>query len=113
LYSLAAEASRQAAWAHFDQDNHPAASRCFETALRASATAGDPVTGAYTLSFLAVQCYSTGEARQAISLLETAHDTATHRRKSPHKPSSERQKCPERDSNARPTAGAGIKHPGA
>jgi tetratricopeptide (TPR) repeat protein len=75
LYSLAAEASRQAAWAYFDQDNHAAASRCFETALRASATADDSVTGAYTLSFLAVQCYSTGEAQQAISLLGTARDT--------------------------------------
>jgi len=29
----------------------PAARRYFETALRASATAGDPVTGAYALSF--------------------------------------------------------------
>jgi tetratricopeptide (TPR) repeat protein len=75
LYSLAAEASRQAAWAYFDQDNHGAARRCFETALRASAAAGDPVTGAYTLSFMAVQSYSTGEAQQAISLLETARDT--------------------------------------
>ncbi len=72
LYSLAAEASRQAAWAYFDQDNHPAASRLFEVALRASATAGDPVSGAYAMSFLAVQCYSTGQAQQAVSLLETA-----------------------------------------
>lgn len=30
------------------------------------------MTGAYSLSFLAVQCYSTGQARQAVSLLETA-----------------------------------------
>ena len=73
--TLAAEASRQAAWEHFDQDNHTAASRYFETALRASATANDPVTGAYTLSFLAVQCYSTGEAQQAVSLLDTARGT--------------------------------------
>jgi tetratricopeptide (TPR) repeat protein len=77
LYSLAAEACRQAAWAYFDQDKHPAARRCFETALRASAAAGDPVTGAYTLSFLAVQCYSTGEAQQAVSVLDTARDTVT------------------------------------
>jgi transcriptional regulator with XRE-family HTH domain len=48
--------SRQAAWDYIDQDNHPAARRYFETALRASATAGDPVTGAYALSFAAVQC---------------------------------------------------------
>ncbi len=74
LYALAAEASRQAAWDYFDQDDHPAARRHFEAALRASATAGDPVTGAYALSFAAVQCYSTGEPQQAIALLETASD---------------------------------------
>lgn len=72
LYSLAAEACRQAAWDHFDQDNQPAARSYFETALRASATANDPVTGAYAMSFAAVQCYSTGQPEQAVSLLETA-----------------------------------------
>jgi len=72
LYSLAAEAARQAAWASFDQHEHAAATRLFETSLRASAAAGDPFAGAYALSFLAVQCYSTGEAQQAVSLLETA-----------------------------------------
>jgi len=41
-------------------------------ALRASATAGDPTGGAYALSFMAVQCYSTGQAQLAVSLLETA-----------------------------------------
>jgi tetratricopeptide (TPR) repeat protein len=74
LYALAAEASRQAAWDYFDQDNHPAARWYFEAALRASATAGDPVTGAYALSFAAVQCYSTGEPQDAVALLETASD---------------------------------------
>lgn len=77
LYSLAAEAGRQAAWASFDQHDHAAASRLFETSLRASAAADDPFTGAYALSFLAVQCYSTGEAQQAVSLLETAADSVT------------------------------------
>lgn len=72
LYALAAEASRQVAWVHFDQHHHATARRYFETSLRASASADDPVTGAYSLSFLAVQCYSTGQARQAVSLLETA-----------------------------------------
>ena len=74
LYALAAEASRQAAWDYFDQDDHPAARRHFEAALRASATAGDQLTGAYALSFAAVQCYSTGEPQQAVVLLETASD---------------------------------------
>lgn len=75
LYALAAEASRQAAWDYFDQNNHPAARHYFETALRASATADDPVTGAYAMSFAAVQCYSTGYSQDAVSLLETASDT--------------------------------------
>lgn len=72
LYGLAAEACRQAAWDFFDQDNQAAARQYFETALRASATADDPVTGGYVLSFAAVQCYSTGQPQQAVSLLETA-----------------------------------------
>lgn len=55
-YSLAAEAGRQAAWASFDLHEHAAASRLFETSLRASAAADDPFTGAYALSFPAVQC---------------------------------------------------------
>lgn len=75
LHSLAAEAARQAAWSHFDQGRHSMASRYFELALRASAVANDPITGAYSLSFLAVQCYSTGRAQQAISLLETARES--------------------------------------
>ena len=77
LYALAAEASRQAAWDYFDQDDHPAARWYFEAALRASATADDLVTGAYALSFAAVQCYSTGQPQNAVALLETASDTVS------------------------------------
>lgn len=80
LYALAAEASRQAAWDYFDQDDHPAARWHFEAALRASATAGDPVTGAYALSFAAVQCYSTGQPQDAVALLETASGTVARTR---------------------------------
>jgi tetratricopeptide (TPR) repeat protein len=74
LYSLAAEASRQAAWDYFDQGQHAVAGRYFETALRASATAGDPFAGSYALSFMAVQSYSTGRPHDAVSLLEAARD---------------------------------------
>ena len=90
LYSLASEASRQAAWNYFDQRQHAAARHYFETALRASATGGDRQAGAYALSFLAVHCYSTGQAQQAVSLLQTAQvELAAHRprgwrRCSPH-----------------------------
>ncbi len=72
LYSLAAEASRQAAWDYFDQGEHAIAQAHFDTALRASATAGDRIAGACALSFLAVHCYSTGQAQLSVSLLETA-----------------------------------------
>ena len=67
LYALAAEASRQAAWDYFDQDDHPAARWYFEAALRASATGGGSLTGAYALSFAAVQCYSTGQPQDAVA----------------------------------------------
>ena len=76
LYSLMAEAGRQAAWDYFDQGEHGTAQAYFETALRASATAGDQIAGAYALSFLAVQCYSTRQPQTAVSLLETAQDKA-------------------------------------
>jgi tetratricopeptide (TPR) repeat protein len=79
LYSLAAEASRQVAWDYFDQAHHESARLYFEAALRASAAGSDPCAGAYALSFMAVQCYSTGHAQQAISLLETAQSTVTRR----------------------------------
>lgn len=72
LYSLASEASRQAAWSSFDQGEHKAAETYFEGALRASANAGDAVAGAYALSFFAVHCYSTGEARAAVGMINTA-----------------------------------------
>ncbi|WUH90312.1 helix-turn-helix transcriptional regulator [Streptomyces sp. NBC_00433] len=75
LHSMASEAARQMAWSAFDQGRPGAAQRAFDGSLRASADADDPVTGAYTLSFAAIQCYSTpGQATKAISLLETAKD---------------------------------------
>lgn len=73
MYTLAAEAARQVAWTQFDQDKPAKAAGFFETALRCSATASDPVTGAYAMSFAAVQAYSTpGAAREALDLLESA-----------------------------------------
>jgi transcriptional regulator with XRE-family HTH domain len=71
-YSLASETSRQAAWSSFDQGKHAAAEAFFDAALRASASAGDGVAGAYALSFFAVQCYSTGQARAAVGMIDTA-----------------------------------------
>ncbi len=72
LYAIAAEASRQVAWTAFDQSRFGIAQRYFDAALRASVEAEDVVTGAYALSFAAIQCYSTGQAGRAVSLLDTA-----------------------------------------
>lgn len=73
LHSMASEAARQVAWAAFDQSHPGTAQRFFEGSLRASAEAGDPISGAYGLSFAAIQCYSTpGQAGKAVSLLEAA-----------------------------------------
>ncbi|MFF4924193.1 transcriptional regulator [Kitasatospora sp. NPDC001261] len=72
LYAIAAEAARQRAWTAFDQGHFGIAQRYFDAALRASAEAQDVITGAYALSFAAIQCYSTGQAQRAVSLLDTA-----------------------------------------
>ncbi|MEU7093323.1 helix-turn-helix domain-containing protein [Kitasatospora aureofaciens] len=73
LYAIAAEAARQVAWAAFDQDRFGIAQGYFDASLRASAESGDLIAGAYTLSFAAIQCYSTpGLANRAVSLLEVA-----------------------------------------
>jgi hypothetical protein len=75
LYSMASEAARQVAWAAFDQGRPGIAQRFFDGSFRASAEAGDPVSGAYALSFAAIQCYSTPhQAQRAVSLLETAQE---------------------------------------
>ncbi|GAA2046520.1 hypothetical protein GCM10009839_58640 [Catenulispora yoronensis] len=70
--SLAAEAARQVGWNLFDGDRQAAAERYYALALRASAAAGDRTTGAYAMSFMAVQHYTVGNPRDAVSLLETA-----------------------------------------
>ncbi|PKV82676.1 hypothetical protein BX283_0121 [Streptomyces sp. TLI_146] len=80
LHSMAAEAARQVAWAAFDQGRPGIAERFFEASLRASAEAADPVSGAYALSFAAIQCYSTpGQAGRAVALLETAREQVKHK----------------------------------
>jgi hypothetical protein len=73
LYAIAAEAARQVAWSALDQGRAGAAQRYFDASLRASAEVGDVVSGAYALSFAAIQCYSTpGQAGRAVSLLDAA-----------------------------------------
>ncbi|RKN11058.1 helix-turn-helix domain-containing protein [Streptomyces radicis] len=80
LHAMASEAARQVAWAAFDQSRPGVAQRFFDGSLRASAEAGDPISGAYALSFAAIQCYSTpGQAGRAVSLLQTAQEQVRHK----------------------------------
>jgi hypothetical protein len=72
LYSLAAQASRLCGWLCYDSGLHAAAQRYYLTALRASATAGDTLTGVNTLAFQAIQTYTVGNPRDAVDLMQTA-----------------------------------------
>lgn len=72
LFGAAAEASRSAGWTAYDSGQTAAAERHYATALRAAASAGDPIASANTLSFWAIQHYSTGDPRGAVDMLEAA-----------------------------------------
>ncbi|MFF2073162.1 helix-turn-helix domain-containing protein [Kitasatospora sp. NPDC058162] len=73
LYAITTEAARQVGWAAFDQGRVGVAQSYFDASLRASAECGDVVAGAYTLSFAAIQCYSSpGLAGRAVSFVDTA-----------------------------------------
>ncbi|WP_331759866.1 transcriptional regulator (plasmid) [Streptomyces sp. NBC_01525] len=72
LFGAAAEASRSAGWTAYDSGKTAAAERHYATALRAAASADDPVVAANTLSFWAIQHYSTGNPRGAVDLIEAA-----------------------------------------
>ncbi|MGH3977109.1 MAG: hypothetical protein ACRDS9_27930 [Pseudonocardiaceae bacterium] len=75
LYGLAAQASRLCGWLCYDSGLHAAAQRYYLTALRASATAGDALTGANTLAFQAIQIYTVGNPRDAVDLMQIARAT--------------------------------------
>ncbi|MGH3896887.1 MAG: hypothetical protein ACRDTA_01285 [Pseudonocardiaceae bacterium] len=79
LYSLAAQASRLCGWLCYDSGLHAAAQRYYLTALRASATAGDTLTGANTLAFQAIQTYTVGNPRDAVDLMDTARASIQRR----------------------------------
>ena len=51
----------------------------FDGAPRASANAGDSVAGAYALSFFAVHCCSTGQARAAVNMIDAAQTALSGR----------------------------------
>ncbi|MFJ8471108.1 tol-pal system YbgF family protein [Kitasatospora sp. NPDC094011] len=71
--AITTEATRQVGWAAFDQGRVGLAQSYFDASLRASAECGDVIAGAYTLSFAAIQCYSSpGLAGRAVSFVDTA-----------------------------------------
>lgn len=72
LFGAAADASRSA----YDSGHIAAAESHFATALRAAASANDPVVAANSLAFWAIQQYSTGNPRGTIDLVEAALRTA-------------------------------------
>ncbi len=76
LFGAAAEASRSAGWTAYDSGQTAAAERHYASALRAAASAGDTVTAVNTLSFWAIQHYSTGDPRGAVDLIEAALNQA-------------------------------------
>jgi tetratricopeptide (TPR) repeat protein len=79
LFSALSEAGRICGWLHFDQGYQAAAQKYYLTALRASATAtaGDPETGANVLAFMAIQAYSAGDPRDAVALGQAAQEQVT------------------------------------
>ncbi|MFE1408310.1 hypothetical protein ACFW5D_32780 [Streptomyces sp. NPDC058770] len=72
LFGAAAEASRSAGWTAYDSGKIAAAERHYSTAVRAAASADDPVIGANTLAFWAIPHYSTGNPLGAVDLIEAA-----------------------------------------
>lgn len=79
LLSLLAESARMCGWLQFDSGRHALAQRYYITALRASASAGDPQVGANTLAFMAIQVYSEGNPQDAVQLVHTAQDGVMRR----------------------------------
>ena len=72
VLGLIAEAARLCGWLYFDADHHAAAQAHYVTALRCSANAGDPLTGANVLAGMSFQATLTGHTSDALTLLDTA-----------------------------------------
>lgn len=72
LFAAAGEAARIAGWTAFDNGNSAVAERFYAGALRAAAAGDDPVTGATTLSFWAMQRYSEHDPQGGVHLIDEA-----------------------------------------
>ncbi|MYW02325.1 hypothetical protein [Streptomyces sp. SID3343] len=73
LYAAAAELARLGGWACVDAGHDGAAQRYFNAALRAAHQSGDRALGANILGFMGVQATRTGDPRDAVTLLTSAH----------------------------------------
>lgn len=74
LAGIAADTATQLGWFHFDAGHHELAQRALLAALRAAHASGDPRYGAGTLSYLAIQSYSVGNPRDAVTAMQAARD---------------------------------------
>lgn len=72
LFSLVTEAARLCGWLHFDAAHHAAAQTYYVAALRSSASANDPLTGAHVLACMSFQATLTGHYQEAIALIDAA-----------------------------------------
>lgn len=72
VLGLIAEAARLCGWLHLDADHHAAAQAHYVTALRCSASAADPLTGANVLAGMSFQATLTSHTTEALALLDTA-----------------------------------------
>lgn len=72
LHAAASEAARIGGWLAYDTGDHNTARRLYLTSLRNAVSAGDDLGFAHTLSYAAIQAYSTGRAGEAVQMLEAA-----------------------------------------
>ncbi|MFD0404705.1 XRE family transcriptional regulator [Kitasatospora sp. NPDC127116] len=74
LAGIAADTATQFGWFHFDAGHHELAQRALLAGLRAAHASGDPRYGAGALSYLAIQSYSVGNARDAVTAMQAARE---------------------------------------
>jgi DNA-binding XRE family transcriptional regulator len=78
LFSLVTEAARLCGWLHFDAAHHAAAQSYYVAALRSSASANDPMTGAHVLACMSFQATLTGHNQEAVALIDAAEEQTKH-----------------------------------
>jgi tetratricopeptide (TPR) repeat protein len=79
LAGCAADLGRLSAWLAVDSGRQAAAGRLFLAALRAAADSGDALLGANCLGFMAIQAYTYGDPRDAVTLANTGLAALRHR----------------------------------